>query len=200
MTNIKIGITLGSGGGSYKLTETLIAKFAAWFKPTEVRDAYFIDQVGTQEREQLTEGGVAGVVHAGRAIKFDTAKTQYSRTNAVMPANFRLANNSLAYSFDYRIEVAPGGASFILGGQDLADVGNVYAQVESTSGLFSVKITHSTGTLTITSSKVVSDNKWHNYFISVNKLGDVELWIDNQYENSASLSGLTFGDVNKRFC
>ena len=186
--------------GNFVPTPSIISKFSSWFKLTDYTASYFIDQVGTQEREILTENGVAGVIHPGRALQFDVAKTQYCRTNAVQPSNFRLINNSLTFSFWFKMAVPPTGDMLICGGETLADGGNVYITANATTGWLGVKIRHSSGLLEcVSTNKVICDNIWHHIFVVVNKSNELELWIDNNYQNSVSIIGLTFGDVNKRW-
>ena len=197
---IGIGIGLPFRRTFAKISEQLQAKFIAWYDFSEEAASYYINRIGSQERETISDGTNYGVIHPGRAILYDSAKTQYSRTAANQPANFRLINNSLTFDFDIRIEAIPTNDSIIFGGESIVDVGNVYCFAEATTGWIGVYVVHSGGTISIQSTdKSISNNKWYHITVVVDKLGEVTLWIDNKYVNSASIVGLTFADVDKRF-
>ena len=123
---IGIGIGLPFRRTFAKISEQLQAKFIAWYDFSEEAASYYINRVGSQERETISDGTNYGEIHPGRAILYDSAKTQYSRTAANQPANFRLINNSLTFDFDIRIEAIPTNDSIIFWGESIVDVGNVY--------------------------------------------------------------------------
>lgn len=201
-----MGLALGYGlglrnqlaFGGVKLTPSIISKFIAWYKPSEQREAYYINQIGVQEREVLIDNGVSGIIHKGRAIKYDGVLAQYSRTAGDQPDIFKIYTGNLTFSFKIRMSVAPSNNSLIFGSFGLTTSGNTHSFV-TTSGTISCAIRHQSGYIQVDSPANICDNSWHDISITLDKALNACVYIDNTLTATKSMVGFTFGNINSYF-
>jgi len=201
-----MGLGLSNSVGSFgigtrknrSLKNSTITKFIAWYSPNEVTDTYYINHIGDQERETLTQSGITGIVHPGHAIQYTGSKSQYSST-AITPVNYRLVNNSISYCFWIKMGITlPTTTIPIFGSDPNTGSGRYYACIDN-SGHMLLVVRDNTSTKTITGYPI-NDDMWHHVFIVMDKTGYMGLYIDNVQQLSLiDISGSTFGDINEGF-
>ena len=167
-------------------------RIALWTKPDEGTETYFTNKIGVQDRQ-----AIGGIIHPGRAIQYDGSKSQYSSTNGNMPANFRLANNSITVFCRVKMAAAPAGNSLLFG---YAGGNNgMYWAAIANDGKLSLVVRHSV-TITIKSLASICDGGWHDVFALIDKSGNAALYIDNVLQGSpVNISEITFSDSARTF-
>jgi hypothetical protein len=194
--NSMFGISGGStGGGVPTLTPELIAKMSGWWNTGSAQTGYYIDQLRStaQEREALTDGGIAGVEQPGRGISYDGTKSQYSKIQ-VEPENFKIGNNSLTYFCKFKMASAPAAATLIMG-SIAASNGNALLIITS-AGKAQIRLYDSVGYSNVLGANNICDGFWHTIFVLIDKAGYLRLYIDNVLQaGSVDISALSFATL-----
>lgn len=195
------GLKIGSSGVApwtpQKILTTFGDKIALWTSKDDEKVGYYVNKIGVQEREAITENGVAGIVHPGRAISYDGAKSQYSATNGNMPVNFRLNTNSITISGKIKESASPA-ANTLVAGCVLDGSNGEYAIQLTSNGFLMASIRHSSVILKYSTN--VCDGIEHTFFMVVDKTGNFAFCVDNVLQRGLTdISTFTFNALAKPF-
>jgi len=198
--NIQNVFLSGSYWTQEKVLNTFGNKIALWISKSNEKTGYYVNTIGVQEREAIMEGSVAGVIHPGRAISYDGAKSQYSRTTGNTPANFKLYTNSITIFGRIKEDLAPTAAAILLSsGTPPLAINGIYNISIATTGHLIASVWHTTG-VNITSDINVCDGIEHSFFVLIDKTGNFGLYIDNALQGSlVNISSFTFNDFTGIF-
>jgi hypothetical protein len=196
MINIGIGNWIGRSGGSYwtqqRILDTFGEKIVLWTSKNDETDNYYINKIGEQIREDVSEDGTAGVTHKGRAIQYDGVKSQQSAMIHNTPANFRLVNNNISYSLWFKTSAFPAANGFLFGSAPTATSGAYYTIINS-SGQLTIMLRASSAQNESVAFQCIL-NKWHHIAVSIDRSGNYVVYVDNVEKLSVSISALSFGD------
>jgi Concanavalin A-like lectin/glucanases superfamily len=201
MPSIGAGIRIQNSGvhnwTQQQIMDLFGDKIALWTSKDDEKAGYYVNKIGVQEREIVTELGVAGVIQPGRAYKFDVAKTQMARTTPYAPASFKPANNPVSLYFKFKLITTTG--SNTIGLSIAPTAGTYYVVLAKQIGAHLWTSTGDKILYTSYSYQDFADNVWHKLLVVINPAGLYELYIDGYLQNSLDISGETIPDVASQF-
>jgi len=173
-----------------QILSTFGSRMALWTTKDGEQAGYYLDKIGVQDRQALSDGGIAGVLHPGRAISYDNSKSQYSMTLVGEPDTWKIGNNSISYFFRIMMDSAPSTVSRCVG--DSANLnGSFYIGVGS-DGKVVALVKHAT-TITYYSEHSICDGIEHSVLAALDKTGYFSLFIDNVLQGSPrDISAISF--------
>jgi len=179
------------GGGASFNPLSIKSKFAAWYK--EEKASYIVDQLGSQEREILTQNSLAGQLFPGRAIEYD-GSAKYNVYNGSQ-SNLDIGNDPIVISCWVKVpSFTAQSTSPLIGkhpGGSVLD--GAFALATHTSSNFRAHFYDSEGVLKVKDTGALSINTWYHIVWGVDNTKNAFIFVDKVESGARTQLNGTFG-------